>query len=111
MKGQFKYSKDFIEAWAAWYLGKPETCPLKSRFLHYYWERREVHLMKLAMICSASRSNEMVKKGASPKVAEERAAYINPFMETFCIFYLDFNGDFKIICLRQLLDSHCVVQN
>jgi len=53
----------------------------------------------------------MVKKGASPKVAEERAAYINPFMETFCIFYLDFNGDFKIICLRQLLDSHCVVQN
>ena len=31
--------------------------------------------------------------------------------ETFRIFYLDFNGDFKIICLRQLLDSHCVVQN
>ena len=25
-----------------------------------------------------ARSNEMVKKGASPKVAEERAAYINP---------------------------------
>ena len=80
MKGQFKYSKDFIEAWAEWYLNKPETCPLKSRFLHYYWERREVHLMKLAMICSASRSNEMVIRAADLARADDMLTEAEVFM-------------------------------
>lgn len=70
MKGQFKYSKDFVDLWAKWYMGKAESCPLKSRHLHYYWERRETHLMKLALIMSASRSDEMVIRGIDLEKAD-----------------------------------------
>ncbi len=60
MHGRFTADPNFIEAWIKWYTGKPETCPLPCRHLDYYWERREVHLLKLCMIMSASRSNEKV---------------------------------------------------
>lgn len=60
MHGRFTVTEEFIEEWTKWYVGKPEVCPLPCRHLDYYWERREVHLLKLCMIMSASRSNEKI---------------------------------------------------
>lgn len=60
MNGRFTVTEGFLEDWIQWYMGKPEECPLNSRHLDYYWERREVHLLKLSMIMSASRSQEMI---------------------------------------------------
>lgn len=60
MKGKFVVTKNFIRKWAEYYTEKPEACPLKSRLLNYYWERREIHLLKLSLIMSASRSNEQI---------------------------------------------------
>ena len=60
MQGKFVCGEDFLEDYQNYYLGKPEASPIKSRHLAYYWERREVHLLKLSMIMSASRSNEMI---------------------------------------------------
>jgi len=60
MQGKFTFGKGFLKEYQAYYLSKPETSTIKSRHLAYYWERREVHLLKLSMIMSASRSNEMV---------------------------------------------------
>lgn len=60
MQGQFTTTKNFTTRWTQWYLSKPEECPLGCRHLNYYWERREVHLLKLCMIMSASRSNEKI---------------------------------------------------
>lgn len=58
MHGKFTATEGYLKRWAAWYSSKPEDCPLPCRHLTYYWERREVHLLKLSMIMSASRSNE-----------------------------------------------------
>lgn len=60
MQGQFKCGDGFLREYQAYYLGKPERSTIKSRHLSYYWERREVHLLKLSMIMSASRSTEMI---------------------------------------------------
>lgn len=62
LAGEFKVSPDFIEAWSNWYIAQ-ETMkgPIFDdyRFAGYV-ERRPTHAMKLSMLLSASRSNNMV---------------------------------------------------
>lgn len=59
LKGQFKPTQNFIELWKEWYVHSDSNPIFDDPRLAPYCERRPVHVMKLAMICSASRSDEM----------------------------------------------------
>lgn len=60
MKGQFKPTQDFIELWKDWYTAADTTPVFDDPRLAPYCERRPVHVMKLSMICSASRNDKMI---------------------------------------------------
>lgn len=60
MKGQFKPSKNFIELWKDWYTQSDKDKVFDDPRLAPYCERRPVHVMKLAMILSASKSDSMI---------------------------------------------------
>lgn len=57
--GQFLFDEPVVEAFRAWYLGGCEPRPEHPRLEHYL-PRRHIHFLKLAMVFSASRSNELV---------------------------------------------------
>jgi hypothetical protein len=60
LSGKFKVSKKFISNWVDFYSGMPEHSPFDPRRFNHYWSRRPAHIIKLSMIFSSSRSNEMV---------------------------------------------------
>ena len=60
LKGEFKFSKNWMERYEAWYNNNDANPPFRDRRLARYCDRRQVHLIKLCMIMSASRSDEMV---------------------------------------------------
>lgn len=61
LKGQFKWTESFFERWMQWY---PEQEARDDERFHghmaTYKERRATHLLKLSMIMSVSRSDELV---------------------------------------------------
>jgi hypothetical protein len=59
MQGSFKVTRDFVNAWIDWYSLKAEKVCFNDRRFDGYIQRRQVHVMSLCMICSASRSNEL----------------------------------------------------
>ena len=62
LKGDFKIDKGFLDLWTDWYGNYPNICPFDPMHFGGYWERRPTHIMKMSMIMSASRSNEMIIK-------------------------------------------------
>jgi len=62
MKGKFRYTKDFIEKHTEWYM-KDDSVGLHDQYFEGYIERRSLHLRKLSMIVSASRSSERIITG------------------------------------------------
>lgn len=60
MNGIFRTTEKFLEEWTKWYVQQEAKPPFKDPRFAGYLERRANHVMKMAMICSASRSNEMV---------------------------------------------------
>ena len=60
MKGLFKVTKEFVELWIDWYTAQEDNPPFKDNRFDGYIERRPNHVMKLAMICSAARTDSMV---------------------------------------------------
>jgi hypothetical protein len=62
LKGDFKVSKDFLDSWTDWYGNYPDVCPFDPAHFGGYWERRPTHIMKMSMVMSASRSNDMLLK-------------------------------------------------
>ena len=60
LAGEFKVTEDFIDTYAPWYSNYSMADPLfpDYRFAGYL-ERRPMHLLKLCMILSASRSSSM----------------------------------------------------
>lgn len=60
LKGDFKVSKGFLDFWTDWYGNYPNICPFDPTHFGGYWERRPTHIMKLSMVFSASRSDNMV---------------------------------------------------
>lgn len=60
LKGDFKVSKDFLDSWTDWYGNYPDVCPFDPLHFGGYWERRPTHIMKMSMVMSASRSNNMI---------------------------------------------------
>lgn len=62
LQGEFKYTEEFLSTYVDWYLETAKNPPFEDRNFLGYNERRATHLRKLAMIMSASRSDEMVMK-------------------------------------------------
>lgn len=61
MEGKFLLSKDVVDPWVDWYIAKDTNDGLSSdRRFAAYCGRRDMHLLKLMMIVSAARSDEMV---------------------------------------------------
>lgn len=60
LNGYYTFSPDIIEPWIRWYEANESKNPFKGHpHLEHYGGRRKTHLLKLMMICSASRSNTM----------------------------------------------------
>lgn len=60
MAGPFTYTKAYFDAYCDWYI-ESKKHPLRSdRNLQAYSNRRPLHLRKIAMVMSASRSNDMI---------------------------------------------------
>lgn len=73
LNGDFQMTSKAFELYSEWYMNKPEDSDINSRHFAYYWERREVHLLKLCMIMSAARSNELIIR---PKDYEKADAFL-----------------------------------
>lgn len=59
MYGEFKVTEDFIDNYIPWYVKYSEDPPIFADYrFSGYIERRPMHLLKLSMICSASRTND-----------------------------------------------------
>lgn len=61
LRGEFKPTSKFIDAYCDWYDNKSDQEEINHdpKFEHYC-ARRQIHLLKLSMIMSASRSDEMI---------------------------------------------------
>lgn len=60
LKGEFKPTQGYIELWKEWYTESDANPIFDDPRLAPYCERRPVHVMKLAMICSAARSDSLI---------------------------------------------------
>ena len=60
LKGEFKVTKEFLNAWIDWYTDCDRNPPFDDPRFAGYIERRPTHSMKLAMICNASRGGSML---------------------------------------------------
>ena len=56
-------------------------------------------------------NNDMLKKGASPNVDEESAAYRKPFIVVFCIFFLKIKLHTGTYLFHRLFVPHNDLQN
>lgn len=69
LRGKFGTTEEFLKEWAHWYsTAKPA---FKDEKFAGYNERRPTHLMKLAMIMSAARSDKMIVDGCDFRKALE----------------------------------------
>lgn len=60
MEGEFSFSEEFLTFWDRWYLNQNTPANLEDPRFSGYVERRPHHLLKLAMILCASRTDSMV---------------------------------------------------
>lgn len=72
LRGKFKPSKDFIDAWIPWYTKQDKQQVFEGHpHLAPYCERRGMHILKLSLILSACRSSSMVIEAQDLKRAVE----------------------------------------
>lgn len=60
MTGRFTTTDDFIELWANWYPAQDNNPPFKDERFEGYFERRPTHVMKMACILNAARTESMI---------------------------------------------------
>lgn len=60
LSGTFKVTSKFVDRWVDWYPAQEDKPPFQDNRFAGYFERRPTHVMKLSMIMSASRSDDMV---------------------------------------------------
>ena len=63
LRGDFKVSQSFIDKWVPWYSALDKNQPFQDDRFNGYFQRRQVHLLKLSMIFSASRGDDMQLTG------------------------------------------------
>lgn len=59
LQGEFKVTKNFVDLWIDWYTAQDGRTLFNDKRLATYVDRRQVHVMKLSMLCSVSRSSEL----------------------------------------------------
>jgi hypothetical protein len=60
MAGEFTMTEECFDLYVEWYSGVGQKPPFNAANFSSYFDRRSLHIRKLAMICSASRDNNMV---------------------------------------------------
>lgn len=60
MTGQFNYTKDYKDAYIEWYIDSEKNPPYIDYHFEPYLTRRALHIRKVSMIMSASRSRDML---------------------------------------------------
>lgn len=60
MMGNFKATKDMMNNYYEWYKSMPEESPFDPKYFAGYWSRRPNHVMKLALVLCASRTDSMI---------------------------------------------------
>lgn len=60
MDGRFKFGRSFIAEWGKFYQQSEAHPFFNMRHLQYYADRRPAHVLKLCMVVSASRSQDMI---------------------------------------------------
>ena len=63
LQGQFKFTKDFLSHWGDWYTAQEGRNPFGVNYnkaFDGYIERRPTQVLKLSMVMSASRTDEMI---------------------------------------------------
>jgi hypothetical protein len=80
MKGEFKYTKEFISLWTDWYTAQEGKEIFKEHSLQPYCERRPVHIMKLSMVMSACRNSKMIVNEADLSKAITLLEHTERFM-------------------------------
>ena len=63
LNGEFRKTKEFQSIWREWYPFNDANPPFKDTIFGRYCERRPATIMKLSMIMSASRGNDMMVTG------------------------------------------------
>lgn len=63
MKGEFKFTREFFQLYDSWYTEHNAHPPFEDRNFLGYNDRKALHLRKLAMVLSASRSRERLLEG------------------------------------------------
>jgi len=60
LAGKMLFHPDTMKVYTEWYDNADKNLPIKDPSFSGYCERRAIHLLKLSMICSASRSDEKI---------------------------------------------------
>lgn len=60
LTGNFKVTRTTHETYTDWYLALPHEPPFDPHRFRSYWSRRQNHVIKLMMIHSAARSDELI---------------------------------------------------
>jgi hypothetical protein len=60
MTGRFKFSEKFVDTFAEWYVEQEDHPPFDDYRFGGYMQRRPTHMIKMSMVMSVSRSNEMI---------------------------------------------------
>lgn len=60
LSGDFRVTEGFLRKWSDWYKWSDENPPFEDERFGGYIERRAIHVLKLCIIVSASRSNDMI---------------------------------------------------
>jgi len=60
MTGEMTFQEDTMAIYSEWYTRQSRSPAIKDPHFAGYCERRAIHVLKLSMICSASRSSERV---------------------------------------------------
>lgn len=118
LQGEFKVTQNFIDYWVEWYTDQSTNPPFHDKRLARYCTRRGTHIMKLCMVCSASRDNEMVINSDDLKRAisfleqvETKMPYTfgsmgeSPIAKTLNNMMMDI-GTYGTISQKELLQRH-----
>lgn len=68
--GDFKVTRKLLDAWVPWYMKQDDNPPFDDERFAGYIDRRPSHLLKLSMILSVSRSNDLVIDAADFRRAQ-----------------------------------------
>jgi hypothetical protein len=60
LQGQFKVTEEFLNKWVEFYTEQENNPPFKDPHFDGYMSRRQVHVLKLSMLCSVSRSSSLI---------------------------------------------------